>query len=260
MDTVSADTPEQIELPAGPSGVPDVVRRPCPTRRRASPRTRARADRQAGPERTFRSAARRNTRTGRAGRQAGDRHRPAPSRAEERIPARIVLALQGVTKSYPNGRVALRGVDLTIPDGDFVFLVGPSGAGKSTVIKLLIRDEIPTKGSVLLDGRDLARIKRREVPKIRRKIGVVFQDFKLLPNKTVRQNVAFALEVIGTRHREIAPAVDRVAAGGGPRRTRPTSSPTSSPAASSSAPRSPARSCTTRGSSSPTSPPATWTR
>jgi len=120
-----------------------------------------------------------------------------------------VLALQGVTKSYPNGRVALRGVDLTVPDGDFVFLVGPSGAGKSTVIKLLIREEIPTKGSVLLDGRDLARIKRREVPKIRRKIGIVFQDFKLLPNLTVRQNVAFALEVIGTPHREIASAVDR---------------------------------------------------
>jgi len=131
-------------------------------------------------------------------------------RPEERIPSRIVLALQNVTKSYPNGKLALRGVDLTIPDGDFVFLVGPSGAGKSTVIKLLIRDEIATKGAVLLDGRDLARIKKREVPKIRRKIGVVFQDFKLLPNKTVRDNVGFALEVTGARRREIAPAVDRV--------------------------------------------------
>ena len=131
-------------------------------------------------------------------------------RPEERIPSRIVLALQNVTKSYPNGKLALRGVDLTIPDGDFVFLVGPSGAGKSTVIKLLIRDEIATKGAVLLDGRDLARIKKREVPKIRRKIGVVFQDFKLLQNKTVRDNVGFALEVTGARRREIAPAVDRV--------------------------------------------------
>ena len=91
--------------------------------------------------------------------------------------------MQGVTKSYPNGRVALRGVDLTIPEGDFVFLVGPSGAGKSTIIKLLIRDELPTKGAVLLDGRDLGRLKRREVPKIRRKIGIVFQDFKLLPQQ-----------------------------------------------------------------------------
>jgi cell division transport system ATP-binding protein len=133
--------------------------------------------------------------------------RPKP---DERIPSRIVLALQGVTKSYPNGKTALRGVDLTIPDGDFVFLVGPSGAGKSTVIKLLIRDEIPTKGSVLLDGRDLAKIKKREVPKIRRKIGVVFQDFKLLPNKTVRDNVGFALEVTGVKRSTIAPAVERV--------------------------------------------------
>ena len=139
--------------------------------------------------------------------------RPATAarpKSDERIPSRIVLALQGVTKSYPNGKTALRGVDLTIPDGDFVFLVGPSGAGKSTVIKLLIRDEIPTKGSVLLDGRDLAKIKRREVPKIRRKIGVVFQDFKLLPNKTVRDNVGFALEVTGVKRSTIAPAVERV--------------------------------------------------
>jgi cell division transport system ATP-binding protein len=126
------------------------------------------------------------------------------------IPNRIVLAMQGVTKSYPNGREALHGVDLTIPEGDFVFLVGPSGAGKSTVIKLLIRDELPTKGVVLLDGRDLGRLKRRDVPKIRRKIGIVFQDFKLLPNKTVRDNVGFALEVTGARKRDIEPAVDRV--------------------------------------------------
>jgi cell division transport system ATP-binding protein len=132
---------------------------------------------------------------------------PSP---DDPVPSRIVLAMQGVTKSYPNGRVALRGVDLTVPEGDFVFLVGPSGAGKSTIIKLLIRDELPTKGAVLLDGRDLGRLKRRDVPKIRRKIGIVFQDFKLLPNKTVRDNVAFALEVTGAKGRDIAPAVDRV--------------------------------------------------
>jgi len=131
------------------------------------------------------------------------------ARPEERVTNRVVLAMQGVTKSYPNGRVALRGVDLIIPEGDFVFLVGPSGAGKSTVIKLVIRDELATKGSVLLDGRDLGKLKRRDVPKIRRKIGIVFQDFKLLPSKSVRDNVAFALEVIGTPRREIIPAVDR---------------------------------------------------
>jgi cell division transport system ATP-binding protein len=142
------------------------------------------------------------------GQHAGRTAKPA-ARSDERVTNRVVLAMQGVTKSYPNGRVALRGVDLIIPEGDFVFLVGPSGAGKSTVIKLLIRDELPTKGSVLLDGRDLGKLKRREVPKIRRKIGIVFQDFKLLPSKSVRDNVAFALEVVGTPRREIGPAVDR---------------------------------------------------
>jgi cell division transport system ATP-binding protein len=145
------------------------------------------------------------TKTGQAGKTAA-----ADKNADGPVPSRIVLAMQGVTKSYPNGRVALRGVDLTIPEGDFVFLVGPSGAGKSTMIKLLIRDEMATKGVVLLDGRDLGRLKRRDVPKMRRKIGVVFQDFKLLPNKSVRDNVGFALEVTGANRKTIAPAVDRV--------------------------------------------------
>ena len=91
--------------------------------------------------------------------------------------------LHDVTKQYPNGKVALRDVDLVIPEGDFVFLVGPSGAGKSTLIKLLIRDEIATQGEVVLDGQDLARLPRRQVPKMRRKIGIIFQDFKLLPDQ-----------------------------------------------------------------------------
>jgi len=134
--------------------------------------------------------------------------RPA-SAAEER---RDVVRLHDVTKTYPNGRTALRDVELAIPEGDFVFLVGPSGAGKSTLIKLIIRDELPTHGRVLVDGADVARLPRREVPKLRRRIGVVFQDFKLLPRKTVRENVAFALEVTGTPARRIRPAVDRVLA------------------------------------------------
>ena len=125
---------------------------------------------------------------------------------------RPVLLLHDVTKAYPNGNVALRDVDLAIPEGDFVFLVGPSGAGKSTLIKLLIRDELATRGAVMLDGQDLARLSRRQVPKIRRKIGIIFQDFKLLPRKTVWENVAFALEVTGTPGRKIRPAVDRVIA------------------------------------------------
>ena len=124
---------------------------------------------------------------------------------------RAVLILH-VTKIYPNGKMALGDVDLVIPEGDFVFLVGPSGAGKSTLIKLLIRDELATRGAVILDGQDLARLPRRNVSKVRRKIGIVFQDFKLLPTKTVWENVAFALEVTGTPRGRIRPAVDRVLA------------------------------------------------
>ncbi|HYO44744.1 MAG TPA: cell division ATP-binding protein FtsE [Candidatus Limnocylindrales bacterium] len=123
-----------------------------------------------------------------------------------------VVVLHDVTKRYPNGKEALKDVDLVVPEGDFVFLVGPSGAGKSTLMKLLIRDELATHGDVVIDGYDLARIKRRQVPRIRRKIGIVFQDFKLLPRKSVRENVAFALEVTGTPRRQIKPAVDRVLA------------------------------------------------
>jgi len=123
-----------------------------------------------------------------------------------------VVVLHGVTKRYSNGRVALRDVDLVVPEGDFVFLVGPSGAGKSTLMRLLIRDELASKGHVVVDGSDLATLRRRDVPRIRRKIGVVFQDYKLLPRKTVRENVAFALEVTGTPRAKIAPAVNRVLA------------------------------------------------
>ncbi|HYC06414.1 MAG TPA: ATP-binding cassette domain-containing protein [Candidatus Binatia bacterium] len=108
--------------------------------------------------------------------------------------------------------MALRDVSLVVPEGDFVFLVGPSGAGKSTFIRLLIREEVATTGEVVLDGVDLARLPKRDVARVRRRIGTVFQDFKLLPKKTVWENVAFALEVTGTPRRDIAPAVDRVLA------------------------------------------------
>jgi cell division transport system ATP-binding protein len=133
--------------------------------------------------------------------------RARPPRTE-----RAVVVLHDVTKRYPNGKEALKDVDLVVPEGDFVFLVGPSGAGKSTLMKLLIRDELATQGDVVIDGADLARIPRRQVPKVRRKIGIVFQDFKLLPRKSVWENVAFALEVTGTPRRKIRPAVDRVLA------------------------------------------------
>ena len=125
-----------------------------------------------------------------------------------------------------------------------MFLVGPSGAGKSTLIKLLIRDEIATEGVVILDGQDLARLARREVPRIRRKIGIIFQDFKLLPTKTVWENVAFALEVTGTPRREIGPqSIASSRSSASP--PRPASSRARCPAASSSGRRSPARSSTT---------------
>jgi cell division transport system ATP-binding protein len=129
--------------------------------------------------------------------------------AEPGEASRPILVFNDVTKRYPNGREALREVDLLIPEGDFVFLVGPSGAGKSTLMKLIIRDELATSGSVTLDGQDLARLPRRRVPQVRRTIGTVFQDFKLLPRKSVRENVAFALEVTGTPRGRIGPAVDR---------------------------------------------------
>ena len=114
-----------------------------------------------------------------------------------------VISMLDAGVTYPNGKIALSEVDVTIPRGDFVFLVGASGAGKTTFIKLLIREVQPTAGRVVVAGRDLARLRRREVPRLRRRIGIVFQDFRLLPAKTVFENVAFALEVTGASGAEI---------------------------------------------------------
>ena len=119
------------------------------------------------------------------------RGRPQP-------PDAPVIGLSGVWMTYPNGKVALADITVDIPPGDFVFLVGPSGAGKSTFIRLLIREQLPTSGRVRVAGRDLLRMRRGQVPALRRRIGIVFQDFRLLPSKTVWENVAFALEVTGT--------------------------------------------------------------
>lgn len=114
-----------------------------------------------------------------------------------------MIQFTNVSKIYPNGARALIDINLNIGKGEFVFLVGPSGAGKSTLIRLLYREEIPTRGQVIINGRNLVRLRDREVPYHRRNVGVVFQDFKLLPNKTVLENVAFALEVIGVSRREV---------------------------------------------------------
>jgi len=127
-------------------------------------------------------------------------------------PPRSAVSMTEVTKVYPNGKHAIEDIDLEVPEGDFVFLVGPSGAGKSTLIKLLVRDEVPTSGEVVVAGMALNRIKRRDVPMLRRRIGIVFQDFRLLPRKTVRENVAFALEVTGTPRSAIRTTVDRLLA------------------------------------------------
>lgn len=108
-----------------------------------------------------------------------------------------------VWKTYPNGVMAVNGINFKLNKGEFVYVVGPSGAGKSTFIKMIYREEKPTKGKIIIDNIDISQLKEREIPKLRRKIGVVFQDFKLLPKLTVYENVAFALEVIEEKHENI---------------------------------------------------------
>ena len=112
-----------------------------------------------------------------------------------------MIEFSGVTKSYSAGNMALRGINMQIEDGEFVFLVGPSGSGKSTVMKLISGELKPTSGHVHVNGYSLERIRKREIPYLRRTIGVVFQDFRLIANMTVYDNVAFAMRVIGTRER-----------------------------------------------------------
>lgn len=114
-----------------------------------------------------------------------------------------MIEMQDVIKKYSNGTEAIRGLSVSIDQGEFVYVVGPSGAGKSTFIKLIYREEKPTSGSLQVAEYDLAKIKNREVPYLRREIGVVFQDYKLLERKTVYENVAYAMQVIGKRPREI---------------------------------------------------------
>lgn len=115
-----------------------------------------------------------------------------------------------VTKTYPNGVKALNDISLTIEKGDFVFLVGPSGAGKSTLIRLLYREELPDRGQILLKGKSITRLKPKEVPFLRRSIGVIFQDFKLLAERTAFENIAFTLQVIETPTKEIERKVMKV--------------------------------------------------
>ncbi len=109
-----------------------------------------------------------------------------------------------LSKTYANGTKALSNVNLHIDDGEFVFIVGASGAGKSTFLKIIMREEVPSSGRVVIDGVELNGLKARKVPYYRRKLGIVFQDFRLIPSKTVYENVAFAMHVIGAKQKEIS--------------------------------------------------------
>ena len=121
-----------------------------------------------------------------------------------------MIEFKNVTKSYNVGNTALNGVSLRIEDGEFAFLVGPSGSGKSTIIRLITGEIKPSTGHIHVNGYSLAKIRRRDVPYLRRTVGVVFQDFRLIDNKTVYDNVAFAMRVIGAKEREIRERVPYV--------------------------------------------------
>ena len=122
-----------------------------------------------------------------------------------------MILLDSVTKQYPgDAKPAIDSVSLHIEPNEFVFLVGQSGAGKSTLIKMITKEEIPDSGKIIVGGIDLDYVKKRHIPGYRRRLGVIFQDFKLLPRRTVYENVAFALEIAGVSNRDIAKTVPKV--------------------------------------------------
>lgn len=136
-------------------------------------------------------------------RNARPRRARRPEHVREPHRGDALVELRNVTKVYPGGHVGLDDASLAVDRGEFVFLVGPTGCGKSTLIKLLIRELEPTEGEVMVAGRDIATLPEKQIPLLRRRIGTVFQDFKLLPSRNVYDNVAFALQVIGAPRSEI---------------------------------------------------------
>ncbi len=121
-----------------------------------------------------------------------------------------MIRFENVTKIYKGGVTALRDLSADVQKGEFVFLVGPSGSGKSTCLRLLLREEVPSEGRIVVAGRDISRMSHWKIPQLRRNIGTIFQDFKLLPTKTVYENVAFAMEVIGRPRSVIRTQVPQV--------------------------------------------------
>jgi cell division transport system ATP-binding protein len=121
-----------------------------------------------------------------------------------------LIRMEDVWKAYPNGVMAVNGINVHVEKGEFVYIVGPSGSGKSTFIKMMYHEVKPSRGKIIIDGLDLSTMKNRQVPILRRKVGVVFQDFKLLPKLSVYENVAFALEVIEEHPKQIRKKVMEV--------------------------------------------------
>ena len=132
------------------------------------------------------------------------------SEKSEKTVSDSIIEFKNVVKVYPTGNKVLDGISFCVSPGEFISLVGPSGAGKSTLIKLLTCEEKPTEGQVLVAGRDIFKLKRRELPFYRRKVGVIFQDFKLLPKKTVFENISYALEVADVSNRQISELVPKI--------------------------------------------------
>lgn len=114
-----------------------------------------------------------------------------------------MIKLNNVTKTYSNGTTALKNVSLSIEKGEFAFIIGNSGSGKSTLLKLLLKEVEPSQGTIIIHNKDITHLKKRQIPYLRRELGVVFQDFRLLPNKTVYENVAFAMQIVEASPKEI---------------------------------------------------------